>query len=292
MTTDRTAATWPFWAPSDSSSVEEALDLAGVTTGDHLLDLGCGDGRVLLAAAARGATAAGVDTDGDLVEQARAALAAAGVDADVCVGDLFEPGLDLDADVHFAYLAPATLQRLLPRLSGRGAARLATVDFDVPGLVPSRRRGDARLYVLPGERRAVGAPGWPSAGTLVATVPHRQSLTCLDVVHPGGPTSVRLSGQLGQVATAFPGSDHLDGAAHLAVDVRWEPMAPGTVAGGAVVADGVAEHGLFVVVGDEEEVWDLDEDGVAALRGALGGPQPPSTLAEVLDATAGRVATS
>ena len=163
--------------------MEAALDLAGVSSGDRVIDLGCGDGQVLLAAARRGATVSGIEADPDLAEEARGNLAGAGVEAEIRTGDLFDPGLPLDADVFFTYLAPATLQRLLPRLAPHRSARLVTVDFDVPGLTPTRRSGSARLYVLPGRRRPVGAPGWPCAGTLVATVPDHQSLSCLDVGH-------------------------------------------------------------------------------------------------------------
>jgi SAM-dependent methyltransferase len=282
------ARTWPFWAPSQAESVEAALDLAGVGPGVHVLDLGCGDGQVLLAAARRGATVAGVEADGDLVAEAREHLAGAGVDADVRQGDLFDPDLDLRADVWFSYLAPATLQRLLPRLQAAAGARLVTVDFDVPGLVPSRRDGPARLYRMPGRRRRAGEPGWRSAGTFVATVPDVQSLSCLAATHPGGPTHVRPSRPLAGVATTLAGAEHLDGPGELAVDLRWEGRPAGTFAGGAVRAAGLADHWVFVLHGDEEEaVWELSDEGVAGLRRALRRDTPPATIAEVLTAAEG-----
>lgn len=279
-----TARTWPFWAPSQAEAVETALDLAGVGPGVHLLDLGCGDGQVLLAAARRGATVAGVEADPDLVAEAQEHLDEAGVDADVRQGDLFDPDVDIQADVLFSYLAPATLQRLLPRIAATGAP-LVTVDFDVPGLVPAKRSGAARLYRLPGRRRASAAPGWPTAGTLVATVPDVQSLSCLEAVHPGGATRVRADAGLASVATILSGADRLDAAGALAVDVRWEGKPAGTFAGGAVLVDGLEDHHVFVLHTDEEEsVWELSEDGVAGLRQALLAAHRPSTVAEVLAA--------
>lgn len=279
-----TARTWPFWAPSQADAVEAALDLAGVGPGVHLLDLGCGDGQVLLAAARRGATVAGVEADADLVAQAQQHLAEAGVDADVRPGDLFDPAVDVRADVLFSYLAPATLQRLLPRIAETGAP-LVTVDFDVPGLVPARRSGPARLYRLPGRRRKVGPAGWPTAGTLVATVPDVQSLSCLEAVHPGGPTHVRADAGLAAVATVLSGADHLDDAGALAVDLRWEGKPAGTFAGGAIHVDGLDDHHVFVLHTEEEEsVWELTADGVAGLRQALLAAERPSTVAEVLAA--------
>lgn len=283
---DAALGTWPFWAPSHEASVSAALDLAAVAPGERLLDLGCGDGQVLLAAAARGAHVAGVEADPALAREAAQRLADAGVDADVTVGDLFDPDLTLDADVLFAYLAPATLQRLGPLLSRHAGRRLVTVDFAVPTLVATRRSGPARLYRLPGRRRPVGPTGWSCAGTFVSTVADCQSLSCLEVVHPGGPTGVGLSRPLHAVATAASGADVLDGPGHLAIDLRWEPMPPGTIAGGTVTVRGLDGHALFVLATDDDDegMWELSPDGVAGLRRALRRRQPPSTLAAALDA--------
>ena len=281
--------TWPFWAPSREAAVTEALDLAGVAAGDRFVDLGCGDGQVLVAAAARGASVVGVEGDADLADEAAGHLVDAGIDGEVFVGDLLDPHGLPDADVYFTYLAPATLQRLTPLLAPRRGARLVTVDFPVPGLVATKRSGSAHLYRLPGRRRPVTAPGWPTAGTLVSTVADCQSLTCLELVHPAGPTRVRLAPSLAEVAAAVPGADRLPATGHLAVDLRWEPMPQGAVVAGTVRTAGAGSHAVFVVATDEEDegMWDLDERQVRALRGALRRRQPPSTVADLVDATAG-----
>ena len=51
--------------------VEAMLELAAVKPGERLIDLGSGDGRIVLAAARRGAEAIGVEIDAELVERAR-----------------------------------------------------------------------------------------------------------------------------------------------------------------------------------------------------------------------------
>ena len=279
--------TWPFWAPSHEASVAIALDLAGLRPGERLVDLGCGDGQVLVAAAERGVRVSGVEGDAALAEEAAANLHSAGIDADIVVGDVLDADVVPEADVYFTYLAPATLQRLAPVLAGRRGARLVTVDFAVPTLVPTRRSGPAHLYRLPGRRRPVRAAGWTSAGTLVSTVAGCQSLGCLELVHPAGPTSVGLAGGLPEVATALPGADTLSTTSHLAIDLRWEPMVPGTVVGGVVRTGAAGSHALFVIATEDEDegMWELDDLMVAALRRALRRRQPPSTLAELLDAT-------
>lgn len=279
--------TWPFWAPSHEAGVEAALDLAGVGDGTRVCDLGCGDGQVLLAAARRGAVVSGIEADADLVDEARSNLAGHGIDAGIRLGDLFDPSIELDADVFFAYLAPATLQRLLPTLQAHRGASLVTVDFDVPDLVPNKRSDPARLYRLPGRRRRVPAPGWPTAGTLVAADPDCWSLSCLDLVHPGGPSTASLSEEFAGAAALVGGADHLDGPAHLAVDLRWEPMPLGTVVSGSVSVEGMDDHGLVVVITEEDHgMWELSDAALASVRAELVGPTPPTTLAALLEATA------
>src|SRR5207302_5004295 len=82
------AVGWPFWAGTSDERVDEALRLAGLRPGERLLDLGCGDGRVLLRAAeAYGATVIGVELDSGLAATARQRLAAAGVDGTVLEAD-------------------------------------------------------------------------------------------------------------------------------------------------------------------------------------------------------------
>ena len=96
----------PFW-PTPEPLVERMLDLAGVGPGDHLIDLGCGDGRIVIAAARRGATALGVDIDAERIAEAEAAARAASVEQ--LVGfrceDLFATRLEA-ASVVTLYLIP------------------------------------------------------------------------------------------------------------------------------------------------------------------------------------------
>lgn len=282
------ARTWPFWAPSAADAVAAALDLAEVGPGVRVVDLGCGDGQVLVAARQRGAAVAGVEADPELADEARGHLRDAGLtateaDAAVVVADLLGPATAFDGDVFFSYLAPATLQRLVPRLPHRRV--LVTVDFDVPGLVPHRRAGPARLYRLPGRRRRLGPVGWPGPATLVAAPPDIHSLTCLGAVHPAGPTRVRLTGDVAPLATTLAGADTLPAPAALAIDLRWDEVPEGTVAAGAVQAAGLERHPLIAVFTTEDEgLWELSASGLAGIRRALRRRSPPTTLAALLAA--------
>mmetsp|Transcript_28177 Transcript_28177/g.70675 ORF Transcript_28177/g.70675 Transcript_28177/m.70675 type:complete len:137 (-) Transcript_28177:146-556(-) len=106
----------------------------------HLADLGCGDGRVLLAAAgAHGVSGWGVELDEELVRVARQAARKASADVSIEQGDLlalpaarFAPGT-----VIFCYLLPAGLAKIAPLLRevlGTVPAALATLRWAMPGL--------------------------------------------------------------------------------------------------------------------------------------------------------------
>jgi cyclopropane fatty-acyl-phospholipid synthase-like methyltransferase len=56
------------------------LDLANVTTGDTVYDLGCGDGRIVISAAKKyGARGVGIDINPARIEEARTNARSAGV---------------------------------------------------------------------------------------------------------------------------------------------------------------------------------------------------------------------
>src|SRR5688500_16825784 len=67
----------PF-VPTPHALVEHMLDLAAVTAEDYLIDLGCGDGRIAVAAGQRGARALGVDIEPLRIQEASAAARIAG----------------------------------------------------------------------------------------------------------------------------------------------------------------------------------------------------------------------
>ena len=67
--------------PTPADVVDRMLTLAKVGPRDVVYDLGCGDGRIVIAAAQKfGARGVGVDIDASLINQAEANAKAAGVD--------------------------------------------------------------------------------------------------------------------------------------------------------------------------------------------------------------------
>jgi SAM-dependent methyltransferase len=97
--------------------VERMMRMAEVGAGDRLIDLGSGDGRIVIAAAKRGARGLGVDLDPSLVKLATENARKAGV-ADRArfeVRDIFDTDLSGASVVAF-YLLPDFNEKLLPRL--------------------------------------------------------------------------------------------------------------------------------------------------------------------------------
>jgi SAM-dependent methyltransferase len=129
------------FVPTPPESVEALLALATPRRGETLVDLGCGDGRILVAAAQRyGCRAFGYDIDPQRVVEARARIAAAGVGDRVRVeqGDLFSVDLS-GADIVTLYLLPQLNAKLIPQLRAlRSGARIVSHDFAIAGVIPDR----------------------------------------------------------------------------------------------------------------------------------------------------------
>ncbi|RZM35296.1 MAG: methyltransferase domain-containing protein, partial [Sphingomonas sp.] len=132
--------------------VAAMLDMAGVGRGDRVLDLGTGDGRILIAAARRGASGTGVDIDPVLIGEAKAAAVQAGV-ADrtrFVAQDLFATPLRGHTVVTM-FLLPRVNLRLRPHLLRDLApgTRIVSHAFDMADWPPdaTARVGGSHLYL-------------------------------------------------------------------------------------------------------------------------------------------------
>jgi SAM-dependent methyltransferase len=105
------------YVPSPQDVVERMLDFAGLKAGELVVDLGSGDGRIVITAAKRGARGYGVDINPKLIAEARQNAAKAGV-ADRATfeeRDLFKTDIS-KADVLTLYLLPLTNLDLRPHI--------------------------------------------------------------------------------------------------------------------------------------------------------------------------------
>jgi SAM-dependent methyltransferase len=106
------------YVPTPQSVVDKMLDVAKVTGEDYLIDLGSGDGRILIAAAKRfGAKGMGVEIDAARVQEAKTNAVNARVEDKVEFRkqDLFQTDLS-KATVVTMYLLPRVNLQLRPRL--------------------------------------------------------------------------------------------------------------------------------------------------------------------------------
>jgi SAM-dependent methyltransferase len=129
------------YVPTPEHMLDAVLRTGRVSRDDVVYDLGCGDGRIVIAAAVRsGARGFGVDISAERIAEAIEHARGAGV-ADrvsfVC-GDLFEVDLR-DATVVIVYLLPSLNLRLRPRLlcDLRPGARIVSHGFDMGDWAPA-----------------------------------------------------------------------------------------------------------------------------------------------------------
>lgn len=123
----------PF-VPSPQEVVDKMVELGGVKPGDVVYDLGSGDGRIVIAAAKRGAKAVGFEIDGDLVKQSRENIRAAGVQdsAEIRQQDILTVDLS-PASVVTMYLLPDVNLKLRPNLLSqlKPGSRVVSHSFDM-----------------------------------------------------------------------------------------------------------------------------------------------------------------
>lgn len=141
----------PVFAPADevpyiqtpSNVVDAMLSIANVGATDYVVDLGSGDGRIVIAAAKRyRARGLGIDYDPTLIAESRANAARAGVSdrvgflqKDIFVADF------RDATVVTMYLLPEVNLEIRPRVlfELRPGTRVVSHDWDMGDWEPDRR---------------------------------------------------------------------------------------------------------------------------------------------------------
>ena len=162
----RTQPDLASYIPTPRAAVEELLRFAALGTGDVLYDLGCGDGRIVIAAARQfGIRAVGIDIDPRRIAEARASARRSGVE------HLVE---FRQQDALVADLAPATVVTLY--LSGSGTLALS---------------GKLREQLRPGARvisRDAAIPGWDPFSREEISLSASQHTTTLfqwRIPHPG-----------------------------------------------------------------------------------------------------------
>ncbi len=155
------------WVPAPLEVVRRMLELAGVSPGDVVYDLGSGDGRILVSAVRDfgAARAVGYELRPDLCAASLKAARQSGLDAkiDVVNGDLRSADLS-EASVVTLYLTSEANRMLVNSLAKglRPGARVVTYLFPISGWKPAEEVdlaassftegkfiGKLYLYVMP-----------------------------------------------------------------------------------------------------------------------------------------------
>jgi SAM-dependent methyltransferase len=157
QTTQQTAASRPpdvRWVPTRDDVVTGMLELAKVTGSDVVYDLGCGDGKIVIAAALKyGARGVGIDIDPERIKEANQNAQNAGVADKVrfILGDIFDPNVTFsDATVVTLFLLPRLNLQLRPRLwkELKPGTRVVSNSFDMGDWTPetTRQFGNYTVY--------------------------------------------------------------------------------------------------------------------------------------------------
>ena len=179
----------PFITTPDNVTLA-MLQLASVTPKDFVIDLGSGDGRIVITAARRfGARGLGVEISPDLVARSRENARAAGVAERVefRVQDLFKTDLST-AQVITMYLLPEVNLQLRPRLLALApGTRIVCHDWDMGDWQPDRsitldvpektigreKRSTVHLWVVPAQVHGL----WCTAGGSLAITQRFQTFS-------------------------------------------------------------------------------------------------------------------
>jgi SAM-dependent methyltransferase len=130
------------YVPSTEEAVQAMLELAAVKKTDIVYDLGCGDGRIVIAAAKNfGAHGVGIDINPERIQEARSNARKAGVEHLVRFeeADLFEADFR-QATVVTLFLLPTVNEKLRPKLREqlKPGARIVSNTFDMGEWKPDR----------------------------------------------------------------------------------------------------------------------------------------------------------
>ncbi|MGC9528688.1 MAG: class I SAM-dependent methyltransferase [Limnospira sp.] len=130
------------YIPTPQDLLGDVLAWTRVGETDILYDLGCGDGRVTIAAAKQfGTRGVGIDIDRDRISEAaeNAKIAGVGDRVQFRQGNLFESHFG-EATVIFLYLLPHLNLRLKPQLFEQlqPGTRIISRDFDMGDWKPDR----------------------------------------------------------------------------------------------------------------------------------------------------------
>ena len=140
-----------IFVPTDRRAVKEMIETLNIKSGDRAVDLGSGDGRIVIALARSGAEAHGYEHNPLLVWWSRHKIRKAGLSGRAFIhrGNFWESDFSKFTVVTvfgINYIMRALEQKLLKE--GRDGARIASYTFAFPTLKPSARKNGIYFYKI------------------------------------------------------------------------------------------------------------------------------------------------
>ena len=186
-----------IYVPTPEEVVNRMVELAEVTEKDRVVDLGCGDGRMVVAAAKAGAAGLGVDINPARIKEANANAKEAGVTDKVefRIGNLFEQDIS-DRDVILMYLLTDINLRLRPKIleTMKPGSRVVSHAFSMGEWQPDVRETVANrtvyFWVVPAR---IGG-SWTIDGDKPLTVDLKQTFQMVEGKSEGAVVKGRLRG--------------------------------------------------------------------------------------------------
>lgn len=125
------------WVPTRRRDVERMLALAKIQPGEVFYDLGCGDGRLIEAAAHAGAKAIGFDISLLPYLITRVRLSLAGSEAKIRFKNLFSQNLS-EANIIYLFLMPTAINKAKNKFEKelKKGTRVISYVFPIPGWTP------------------------------------------------------------------------------------------------------------------------------------------------------------
>jgi len=167
-----------IWVPTPPELIAAMLDMAKVTPSDYVMDLGSGDGRIVIAAAKRGATALGIEYNPEMVELSKLNAQKEGVagKASFMQADIFETDFS-KATVITMYLLPDLNLKLRPKIlemkpGTRIVSHAFTMDDWEPDQTANVESRTAYFWIVPAQVAGtwtMQAAGGPTEMTLTQT---------------------------------------------------------------------------------------------------------------------------
>jgi hypothetical protein len=201
-----------IWVPTPDDLVNAMLNMAQVTSNDFLIDLGSGDGRIVIAAAKRGVRAEGIEYNPDMVALSKRNAEKAGVSAKAAFrnADLFTVDLN-QATVITMYLLPSLNLRLRPTILNLDpGTRIVSHAFRMedwqPDQTVEKEGRTAYLWIVPA--KVEGTWTWPSnPGTAELTLTQKfQKIT--GTLKSGGKDAALENAKLDGNEISFTAADH------------------------------------------------------------------------------------